>query len=155
MKKTVLVYGIIGGVLIAALRSIRAIRWLEGVYAALSFFFCLSLPWPPEAISLPVWLHFGLTGALALLLAWKLQPGSRRLFIVGLVLAAYVAVNTGISLPGAFQAPVPAASIVLGLLPVVLQLGAGVLILLVWRRLRLARIGRPSSVTALGDKLNG
>jgi len=113
---------------------IRATRWLEGLYAALSFFFCLSLPWPPISPYTVLWLHFLATAVLALVLAWKLREGSRVHVALGVLLAAYVVINTGIRLPEVLEGTTQRSSVVLGLLPVALQFTAGVLLLVAWRR---------------------
>lgn len=116
--------------------SLRTVRWLEALYAALSLFFALSLPWPPSGPYLALWLHFVVTAVVAAVLAWQLRPGSRLLFVLGLILSGYIVINAGIRLPEVLRSSAQSVSIALGLLPLILQLISGALILLAWRSSR-------------------
>jgi hypothetical protein len=116
--------------------SLRTVRWLEGLYAALSLFFALSLPWPPSGPYLALWLHFVVTAVVAAVLAWQLSPGSRLLFVLGLILSGYTVINAGIRLPEVLRSSAQSVSIALGLLPLILQLISGALIFLAWRSSR-------------------
>jgi hypothetical protein len=116
--------------------SLRTARSLEALYAALSLFFALSLPWPPSGPYLAPWLHFVVTAVVAAVLAWQLRPGSRLLFVLGLILSGYTVINAGIRLPEVLRSSAQSVSIALGLLPLILQLISGALILLAWRSSR-------------------
>ncbi|MGH7484272.1 MAG: hypothetical protein ACREMY_01550, partial [bacterium] len=54
--------------------DIGILRWAEGVFAAVSLFLLLSLPWPPAGTLLPVWLHFLGTTLVAAILVVKIRP---------------------------------------------------------------------------------
>ena len=68
---------------------LSALRWAEGLYAAVALVLAGSLP-PPDRGNVVAWVHWVGTGMLAAMLAWRFGRPNRASWYVAAILCGYV-----------------------------------------------------------------
>ena len=115
---------------------LSALRWVEGLYAAVALVLAASLP-PPDRGNVVAWVHWVGTGMLAAMLAWRFGRPNRASWYVAAILCGYVlfsalpsAARLGVMLRIVREAtgPTPAIALALASLVLATQIAAAVLL---------------------------